>query len=319
MNCLLKRISVFGLLLAVTGLSGCGGGGGSSDGATSGLTYSGSSSPVAINVTNAESLAAATAEGAVEGVSANSADSANPFAVSISGGGTVSANVLAEQMIRIANIVQSETVVSGLPIGLVISSGQIGDPNFCGGTVTVPNDFNPIGLINASMTFTNLCFDDGSDPLMPLVLNGTMVIAQASTSTTIEFRNLNVTNSAGESVTVNSSVACDTTGVVTCTAFALYEGSDGAVYKIEDYSVSGNNSAGYQLQAAFYHPTYGRFDITTTTALTFNCTNGKPDAGTISLTGASGSSATITFTGCNNYSGTWYDGVSSGMFSDSWL
>ena len=319
MNSVIAKAVVVGMLGATLILGGCGGGGGG-DTVDNGLTYSGSSSPVAIDATNAENLSAAAAEGAVEGVSANSANSANPFGVSISSGGTVSPNELAEQMIKIVNIVQSETAVSGLPVGLVLSSGQLGDPSFCGGTVTVPDNFNPSGLLNVTMTFTGLCFDDGSDPLMPIVLNGSMVIAQTSTSTTIEFRNLNVTNSAGESVTVNSSFACDTSGVTTCTAFALYEGADGGVYKIEDYTVSGDNGTGYQVEAVFYHPTYGRFDITTPVALTFNnCTYGNPNSGTISLSGANGSSATITFTSCDTYDGTWNDGITSGMFNGGWL
>ena len=153
MSATFKKLSVTGLVFTMAALISCGGGGSGSNGIAPGLTYSGSSMPVAITETNAQSLSIATAEGAVEGVSANSADGANPFGVSISGGGTVSSNVLAEQMIKIANIVQSETAVSGLPVGLTLSSGPLGDPNFCGGSVTVPDIFNPSCLLNVTMTF----------------------------------------------------------------------------------------------------------------------------------------------------------------------
>ena len=69
----------------------------------------------------------------------------------------------------------------------------------------------------------------------------------------------------------------------------------------------------------FYHPDHGYVTVNAT-GLTFGCTNGKPNGGTITFTGANGSSGDITFRGdCTGYDGNWNDGITAGTFSGNWL
>ena len=50
----------------------------------------------------------------------------------------------------------------------------------------------------------------------------------------------------------------------------------------------------------FYHPDYGYVEYNVTTPFTYNCPDGTPDAGQVTVTAANGT-ATLTVNSCNNY------------------
>ena len=58
-----------------------------------------------------------------------------------------------------------------------------------------------------------------------------------------------------------------------------------------------------------YDPDYGAVEVTAT-AILYECTNGVPSAGSITLTGEGGSSASVVFNDCNSFTVT-VDGTST--------
>lgn len=294
-------------------LTGCGGGGG---GGSTAPAYTGVTTPAAIDTNNAETIGVTATESLTQAVSTGEGNDSNPFAVSIS---STSGN-LSQFITDIAEKVASATTPN-LPAGVTLTSDELnsqsGQTLFCGGSVSIPDNFGNGGTQNGTMTFNSLCFNDGSTG--NVVISGSVTFTQTSTSITISYVNFTVTFN-GQTETVNATITCDTS-FASCSFSSDYVGSDGTTYRVDNFTVSGTPAAGYQIEGTFYHPTHGKVTFTTApTVVTFGCTNGNPDSGTVTLTSDDGSSMTVTFRAdCTGYDGTWDDGAGgTGMFSGNW-
>jgi len=312
---IIKTSALF--LLSTLVLTACGGGGGGSS-APTGPVYNGTTTPAAIDVDNVETIGTSSGEATASAISQDAADDANPFAISISHQSTINGdNLISEVAKSLYNIFNNAPI---LPAGITISYTDLGDPNYCGGSVSAPDSLGNNGLLNGTITLSSLCYDDPLDNLGAVTLNGSMTFSQSATQLTIR-SNITVSE-GGNSETVNMTVSCsvDVNGFPTsCSISSDFVGEDGKIYRIADFTVIDNFNGTYDFTATFYHPVHGYVSVSADN-ISFGCPGGRPDAGTINLTGASGSSGTITFRGdCTGYDGTYNDGVSAGVFSGNWL
>lgn len=300
--------NLFAGALAITLLSACGGGGDSTPAAVV-PTYSGLTTAAGITATNAEVLSTTATDASEEAIAQNTAKAANPFGIEISAANS-DINPL---IIQIANQIAAHAQANlNLPTGITISATDLGN-YFCGGSVTTPDNFGANNTLNGTITLSNVCYNDGG-LYGQITINGTLSFTQTVDSMSIRFINFSVTGN-GLSETINMTVACTST---LCSISADFEGSDGKTYRIADLTVTGTNTGPYSISATFYHPDYGYATIVGT-GIVYACPNGYPSAGTINISGASGSTASITFTSCDGYSGTWNNGTTSGTFDGTWL
>jgi len=123
-----------------------------------------------------------------------------------------------------------------------------------------------------------------------------------TTTFTIEYIDFTITFD-GVTETLDLKATCTITSTSSsCTYDSEALGIDGRTYEVTDISVSGDSSSGYTIGCVVDDPDHGDITITTTTPITFNCSNGQPDNGVIVMTDGDDNTATITFIDCNNYS-----------------
>ncbi len=306
--------TVLALISAVT-IAGCSSGSNNPDNSDKGaVTYTGSTSPAAINAANAEEIGTSATEGVVQAIETETSGDALPFGVAISKNSVSRLNQKLSDITR--RLIDSKRSID-LPLGIVLDGDDFpADIGYCGGNITIPDDFGSSSKLNGTITYNNFCMDAGVG-YGRMTINGAIIYSQTETHISMTYRNLTVRYN-GETYTMNSTITCDNS-FSSCTISSDYAGSDGSTYRMSDVSISGNNSAGYSVDASFCHPSYGCVSIMTTSPITFNCENGMPDSGTISYTGTNGSSGTISFDSCSGYSGTYDDGSGSiASFSGSW-
>jgi len=300
-------------------LAGCGGGGG---GGTPVPSYTGTTTPAAITSTNAADLGKSSGEATNKAVTQNTANDANPFAVSIDFQNTVNGdNLLSTVATSIYNDLKNASDTGNLPTGVAVSYTSLG-PYYCGGSVSAPDSFGSGGLLNGTVTINNLCYDDPYDSIGAVTLNGTMTFSETASQLSMTF-NVRVTQGT-DTQSVNMGITCqlDIYGVPTsCSLTSDFVGNDGRVYRIADFSIyeSLPGSGSYDFNGTLYHPDHGYVTVNAT-GITFGCTNGKPNGGTITFTGVNSSSGDITFrSDCTGYDGHWNDGIAAGTFSGNWL
>lgn len=272
-------------------LSGCGGSGG---GSASGLNYDGNTAAAVISADNAEKMGTTTTEAATQAISEYTASESSPFALAVSSSSLPSDDINTTVSKIIRNLQnQTSNLVTAITLGAADFSG---DPYYCGGSITVPDNFDGT---SGTISFSNFCYDIDS----PMTMNGTITFSETATELTITFKNFNVTFE-GESYTINSSMSCslDEFGLpITCTTSSVYEGTDGLTYRIDDFVVVGNPTSGFYVDATFYHPTYGSVTVATTSPIMLECTGPQPSSGAISFTGDAGTSGSISFDSCTSY------------------
>jgi len=294
---------IFSIFSALV-ISACGGSDSSSS-APAGLQYSGITSAAIISSSNGEELSTKAAEASEKAVAQDAANDSNPFAISIS---QPNSNI-DQLVINIARQIDSQSQsYEQLSTGITLNASDLGYP-FCGGSVSVPDSWQNTNTLNGTMSFNNLCVDD---PYFGTVtINGSVTFSETSTQITMSYNNFSI-NDGSTTQTINMTITCDSS-LTTCTISSNYIGADGKTYRIADLSITGNNTGPYTISATFYHPDFGYANISGS-GIYLNCPDNSPSAGTIIVNGANSSSASITFAGCNSYSGTWNDGTSSGIF-----
>jgi hypothetical protein len=273
---------------------------------------SGETTPAGIDANNAETLGVTSLEATEEAINVQSVDDNNavPFAVSVTGNNS---SELSNLVYDIGKKLLNQAPSLNFPTGLTISSDQFGDPSFCGGSISVPDNVDT--ATSFTITYNNLCYDTGTSG--QIVMNGTVKYAETDTTITITYVNFSYTFD-GTTETINATLNCDST-FSSCSFSSDYAGSDGKTYRVADFSVGGDDTSGYTVSATFFHPDHGSLSIETTSPMTFGCSNGLPDGGTISFTGDGGTSGTITFrSDCTGYDGTYFDGSVAGSFSGDW-
>lgn len=308
----MDKLKLFFSTLAVSAiLTGCGGGGGSG---VTGPTYTGVTTPAAITSSNAETLSTKSVNATQEAIVQNAANDANPFAISI----TQVDDRIHQRITEISRMIASSTTSSfNLPLAATVSyldlNFEIGYDLFCGGYVSGPNDFGSSGFLNGTLTFNNLCINDSY--FGSITMNGSIIFRETATTFSMQYVNVTISY-AGESITVNMTFSCGTSG---CSISTDFVGTDGSIYRIADLDIWGFGTGPFDIDATFYHPDHGSV-IISGTGIEYNCINSSyPSTGSITITGAGGSYATISFDSCIGYSGSWFDGITTDNFNGSWL
>jgi len=308
-----QKTSIFLLLGITLFITSC-----SSDsgGTVAAPSYTGINTPAAITANNVEDIGLTSTEGTEEAVNNENASNGTPFSLAATTSGSSSTR-LSEHVRDIVKQVLEQQQSLNLATGITLSAADLG-PSYCGGSITVTDDFGSgAGTLNGSMIFNALCFDIGGGE--QITMSGTITFSETATEISISYINLSVTFSDGSTELINMTITCSTS-FASCSFSSDYVGTDGRTYRVSDFTVTGSDAAGYSVSGTFFHPDHGSVTFTTAPPITFNCLDGSPNAGTISFTGSGGSSATITFRNdCTGYDGTYNDGVSSGTFSGNWL
>jgi hypothetical protein len=252
----------------------------SDDGAASTVpTYTGVTTPAAITTANAEEMGRGATEGVNESTKIATIGDGIPFAVDINS----SNSALALKIEGIARNIIESLDAQNLPVGLVVTADdlnqQTGTNYYCGGSVTVPDNFDPVNdYWNFVMTFNNLCFDDGTTAL---VMNGALAFAETDTEFSISFTNFSA-DLGGTVETFSATVTCPTSTLI-CTISTEFTGSDGNVYKLTDVDVSGDAINGFYISATFYHYSLGQAFMETSGPITYGSCGIHPDGGTITV------------------------------------
>lgn len=274
-------------------LSACGGSGGGSAGG-GGLSYDGNTAAAVITTDNAEEMSKTTTEAATQAISEVTANESNPFALAVNTTNLPSDEINTTVAKIISNL-QSQT--DNLVTAVTLGATDFADlPGYCGGSITVPDNAN---ATSGNMTFNNFCININS----PITMNGTISFSVTTTLMSVTYKNFSVIFD-GETYTINSSMSCtlDESGFpITCTISSVYIGADGLTYGIEDFSVTGDPISGFNVDATFYHSTHGSVTIATTSPIKLECTGPQPSAGAIDFTGSGGTSGSISFDNCTNY------------------
>jgi hypothetical protein len=289
------------LLLSILLLQGCGGGGGDSDGTGSagGSTYTGSTAQATIDTSNAKELATGAASGTQQAVASDalSGTAMRPQVTPTSKLGEISPRIA-----QWINQLSSPNAAREVDV-----SSETCD---AGGRAVA--DTNSDGT-QGTITFTNCAISDMEGGTM--VLNGSVVFSANTSSDSLNMvYNVSVAY-LGETQAINMTLACSniSSPSISCAITSDFEGIDGRVYRIEDLTVSGSEVSGYYVSMSFYDPDHGRVDVTTTQPLTYDCAEAVPGSGMLSMNGASGTSATVSFDSCSSYTvvvdgvGTSYD------------
>ena len=307
MSKIYSHFAITSVLLSLLAIFGCSSSGGGGDTGTTLPIYSGSTTPAAITSTNAEEMSRRSTEGVNELVDITTTGEGIPLAVNISSNNNAALVLKVEDIAR--EILNGLSTLN-LPAGLVITweelNAESGTNEFCGGSVTVPDDFDPDGLLNLTMTFNNLCFDDG---ITALVMNGTITFTETASTITVSFTNFSV-NIDGTTETITATITCDISGL-TCTISTDFIGSDGNVYRITNATVTGDAFSGYDVNATFYHYELGVVTITTTVPITYGGCGIFPDYGMIDISSSDGSFVTATFNINCTFEIKGFDGTSS--------
>jgi hypothetical protein len=104
--------------------------------------------------------------------------------------------------------------------------------------------------------------------------------------------------------TFNMSMTCEFNqdgSNYSCEYYSDYQGYDDRIYRVSEVSVSGNVSSGYNVSVRVYDPDNGYVTVTTEVPVTYECSNGYPNAGRVHVEGANGTVATVEFTSCSVY------------------
>lgn len=297
------------LLLASLILFGCSSDGGG-EASVAAPVYSGSTLPAAVTAASAATLGHAATDGVNEAVNLSKTGTGIPGLALAVEATNRDSNALAQKVNEVATKVLEGFGAVDLPAAAVLSFDQLNAQTnstfFCGGSVAVPDNVDQNAALNFTMTFYNLCYDDG---ITPLVMDGMLTFTETETAFTIGFTNFSVTiDGTAESFT--GTFTCDTT-LSNCAIATDFAGTDGNIFRLENVDINGDEFSGYILSADFYHYELGMVPITTDFAVTYGACGAFPDGGAISLAGAGGSSMSVSFNPDCSFSVEGFDGSSA--------
>ena len=268
---------------AVLLLQACGGGGGS-DGTSSFVpSYTGLTTEARIETANAEDLSTASVSGALQASIASDASSLSPRPAPSHEATLLELSPRIAQWVTAAN----ETLAAREVPGLCDT----------GTATTDATDTDPVGTI----VFVNCGIDDGSGNLM--ILNGTVDYAFNQSADTFDMTFHVTALYLGETAVINLTIHCVSISTVaaSCAVSSDFVGLDGRIYRVADIDVTGNPSTGVTVTATVYDPDHGRVSLITGTAMVFDCPNGVPSTGSVTISGADTTSAMIDFVDCSQY------------------
>jgi len=238
---------------------------------------------VAFSDSNAEALGIAATDAAYQ---ATIVKNVNPLAVSMS------PDALTITVTQIIGELYRPRLTPG---GVVIATGD------CGGNVDAPDSDASTG----TLTFNEFCvFVPGYGNM---VVDGNVSFSLRDPILSLTYSNVSV-SFGGETHTLNMSVTINLDTFEVLSSSSSFPGSDGSQLTISNFDITGTPSSGININSGrVTHPGFGYIDISTTSPVVLTgCTNNRPMSGTIVAQGSNGTSASITFNGCNDY--TWcYD------------
>ena len=268
-----KILASFSLaVFLILSLISCGGSSSSSDdGGSTGVT-----GPATITTENQEDLARAASLAAAEVKSGNDAPTAFGAAMSVSA-----------EMSQTNEWVLQSLELLNTPTGADASQICTG-----GGTASVES------ASSATVVTYNNCNLGG------VTATGTATIVSSSSGDTftITYNNFRMVID-GEETVLNATVTCVN---LNCTISSEFTDSSGKSYRVDNSSIAGNDSSGYSISATVYDSEYGDIEFTAT-AIKFDCSNGFPSSGSISIDDGT-TTALVTFDSCSSYTIT-IDGV----------
>jgi hypothetical protein len=278
----------FGFLFSLLLLQGCGGGGGGGTSPVNNIpAYAGLTTEATIDTANSRDLTTAAASGSLQAVIADGASTVL----------SRSTPSLEAKLLEVSPLISKWLAQTGG--AYAARTTNVSELCDAGGTaIADTNDAETIGTI----TFTNCGISDGTGSA--IVLNGTVDFTYVTSTDSISMVYHVTVSYAGESQAINMTVACVDfmTSSPTCTVSSDFTGLDSRVYRITDISVSGNASSGFYINATIYDPDSGRFDMTTSVPILFDCpTAGIPSTGVIGISGSGGTSASISFDDCSSF------------------
>ena len=274
-------------------IAGCSSGGGDSSATAAAPVYAGSTLPAAITPSNAETIGRSATEGVNEAVKLMATGEGLPlFAFGVET--QYNSTALAYKLRDVAKKALQGATTVNLPTGAVLTFDQLnaetGGSEFCGGSVIIPDNIDPNATLNFSMTFNNLCYDDG---ITAMVMNGVLSFTESADAFSINFSNFSV-NIDGTVETFSGSFSCDM-NVFDCTIATDFAGSDGNIFRLENVDITGDNLLGYTVGATFYHHEAGMVTLSTDMAVNYGACGVFPASGMISIDGSGGSTMTVAF------------------------
>jgi hypothetical protein len=290
-----QSIPLISVLLSALLLPGCGGGGGGDDGPTTtgGDTYTGSTAQATVDSSNAKELSTGAAAGTQQAVVS---DTISGVAMRPQPGPTSKLADLAPRIAQWIDRLDGTTAARTEDLSDICDAG--------GSAVVVSNDAGTSG----SIVFTSCGILDSQDTTV--VINGEVTFTANTGADTMSMVFRVTVTYLAESQSINMSLACTnvSTSSVTCSMTSDFTGIDNRVYRIEDMTVSGDRFSGFYVSMRLYDPDYGWVDVTTSMPMLYNCVNGMPGSGMITVNGSGGSFATACFDSCSSYTVT-VDGV----------
>ena len=173
-------------------------------------------------------------------------------------------------------------------------------------TINVPDNVTASSY-TATATYNN-CTVSGYGGYNATI-NGTITVSGNNSTFSIS-ANLSIT-ADGETESFTYSATCTSSGsssLDSCTYSSSFTGDDGRSYSMSGITVSGDDTSGYTVSGRVTDPDHGVVTIATTTPVRFNCSNGNPSEGVITVTG--NATVTVTFIDCDTFSVT-FDGVTT--------
>jgi len=284
-----KTLFCLGLYSLLTACSSGGGGG------TSATSYDGTTDPATITDANAKSLSVSSTEAAKQANSANTFSSFKSTSA-INSFKTGSTDFDLDSLIRKTTDIAVNQAVD--VSANVCSSGSISLDG-------VDQNTNINNSLNVTIRYNNCTLID----IAPTTsVNGTARFQGfLNGNFTIVYSSFTI-NQGGVSDTINMTISCSSGS---CTASTDFTGSDARTYRVQNFEIYGSSSFGYYVSGRVYDPDNGYIDISTTTGITFNCPNGVPGTGIITLTDHSANTATIHFDSCTQYTVSVVGGLSN--------
>jgi len=303
----MKREILYSLPLGVAlSITGCGGGGGGGTGVSS---YSGSQEQATITTDNSEQLARSATEGATEataplpatgGGGGAEALSAFPLGIQTTTSYELTEKIIADSLPQVLEYLNNSSLPSAyqekIPCSVSGSILAVGDDSIANNTdqTSAPES----GTM--TMDFRD-CREDNTS-----TFNGTATINfTGGGGLTVVYQNFTVAftdPTTGEQVAEtieNMTIVCD--GNDRCSIQSDFVGADGRTYRIEDVTVLGSDSFGWDVSATVYDPDLGSIIIDTTSPLMLDCPTGVPSSGALSITGANNAVVTVDYTSCTEF------------------
>lgn len=280
-------------------IAGCGGGGGSS---SSSVSYTGVTTEAVITDANAQTLTTAAVETAGSSTDLSTLVIAGDLAAETPAQG-LSLPGLAKLLAGMKDLGQlaGTSVAAGSTVSQTITGS-------CGGSATISgtnSGDNVTVNITGTITYSNYCETtlEGN-----ATINGSITFTLVGTANdfvfTISAPYLAI-SAGGQSVAYNMNYTFTVTGsTATATMTANYRGTDGKVYRIENYQiVLGNYGQTIDISGKLYHPDHGYVTVSTPTPLQYSNCYGyyRPTIGVLRVTGAGGVYAEFMPQDCDQY------------------